>query len=206
MNGVFFDVGANDGSSSITVARQNPSVTVWAFEPTPKLADDLRAKTSDLKNYKIIQKAVSNEVGTCKFYVAGSEGCDWGCSSLNNFNDNLEKTWPGRPDFKVTDTIDVEVIRLDDFMESEGISRIDHLHVDVQGKDLEVLMGLGEKISSVASGVIEMPMSQDVKLYKDQKYVLVDAVKFLNKNGFRIVRIEPNDVFCNEVNVYFFRP
>ena len=54
MNGVFFDVGANDGSSSINIARQNPSVTVWAFEPTPKLADDLRAKTADLKNYKII--------------------------------------------------------------------------------------------------------------------------------------------------------
>lgn len=206
MNGVFFDVGANDGSSSIPIARQHPGVTVWAFEPTPKLASELREKTKDLKNYNVVEKAVSNEPGTSRFYVAGSEGCDWGCSSLNNFNTNLENTWPGRPDFKVTDTIDVDVICLRDFMEEQGIDRVDHLHVDVQGKDLEVLVGLGEKIYKVASGVVEMPMSHDVKLYEDQKYILVDAVQFLNKSGFRVTRIEPNDVFCNEVNVYFYRP
>jgi hypothetical protein len=52
---------------------------------------------------------------------------------------------------------------------------------------------------------MEMPLSDDVKIYKDQKYTLVDGVKFLTKNGFRVQRIEPNDVFCNEVNVYYYR-
>ena len=206
MPAVFFDVGANNGSSSIPVAQQNKDVTVWAFEPTPKLAQELIEKTKDLPNYRVVQKAVSNEAGTAKFYIAGSDGCDWGCSSLNNFSEDLDKTWPGRVDFKVTDTVDVDVIRLDKFVEENGITRIDHLHVDVQGKDLEVLMGLGDKLTTVASGVIEMAMSADVKLYKEQKYVLVDAIKFLNENGFRVARIEPNDVYCNEVNVYFFRP
>jgi FkbM family methyltransferase len=203
---VVFDVGANNGSSFLDQARANKDLVVWAFEPTPKLAADLIEKTKDLPNYHVVQKAVSDVAGQATFYIAGSDGCDWGCSSLNHFNDNLDQTWPGRTDFRVTDQVNVEVIRLDSFVEELGLTRIDHLHVDVQGKDLEVLKSLGDKLSIVASGVIEMASSEEVKLYKDQKYVLADAIKFLNENGFRVHRIEPNDVKCNEVNVYFFRP
>lgn len=202
---IVFDVGANDGSTCIRFAQERPDTVVWAFEPTPKLADELREKTKHMSNYHVVQKAVSDVPGTAKFYVAGTPGCDWGCSSLNQFNDNLEETWPGRPDFKVTDTIEVEVIRLDTFMAENNIVSVDHLHVDVQGKDMEVMMSLGDKLTSVGSGVIEMPLSDDVKLYKDQKYTLVDGVKFLTKNGFRVHRIESNDVFCNEVNIFYYR-
>lgn len=202
---VIFDVGANDGSSCIRFAQASPDNIVWAFEPTPKFAQELEEKYKGLPNYHVVQKAVSDVPGTAKFYIAGTPGCDGGCSSLNQFSDNLEETWPGRIDFKVTDTIDVDVIRLDQFMKDNNIEKIDYLHVDVQGKDMEVLFSLGDKLTSVGSGVMEMPLTDDVKLYKDQKYTLVDGVKFLTKNGFRVQRIEPNDVFCNEVNVYYYR-
>ena len=202
---VIFDVGANDGSSCIRFAQASPDNIVWAFEPTPKFARELEEKYKSLPNYHVVQKAVSDVPGTSKFYIAATPGCDGGCSSLNQFNDNLDQTWPGRIDFQVTNTIDVEVIRLDQFMKDNNIEKIDYLHVDVQGKDMEVLFSLGDKLTSVGSGVMEMPLSDDVKIYKDQKYTLVDGVKFLTKNGFRVQRIEPNDVFCNEVNVYYYR-
>ncbi len=46
------------------------------------------------------------------------------------------------PDFNVTDTIDVDVIKLKDFINDNNIDKIDYLHCDVQGHDLEVLIGL----------------------------------------------------------------
>lgn len=199
---VYFDVGANDGSSMIRYA-EDPSNTVYAFEPTPRMIEVIHSKTKHLQNYHIVPKAVSDWEGKTTFHIAGQ--ADWGCSSLNHFNDNLDRTWPGRTDFKVTDSIDVDVIRLDAFIKDTDITEIEYLHVDVQGSDLEVLLGLGDYISIVKAGVIEMPTSHERKLYKDQKYILDDAIRFLESNDFKIVRIDSNDCFNNEVNVHFTR-
>lgn len=200
--GIFFDVGANDGSSMFDYTN-DPSNVVYAFEPTKELAAKLRERGSNRPNYVVVEKAVADYCGTSTFYISGQ--ADWGCSSLNNFSENLDKTWPGRTDFKVTDSYEVEVITLKDFVEANSITQIDYLHVDVQGKDLEVLMGLGDKLSIVKEGVIEMPTSHETKLYKDQKYLESDAINFLEKAGFQILNVEPNDAFRNEVNVRFKR-
>ena len=199
---IVFDVGANDGSSTVKLA-DNSDVTIYAFEPTPHLVEKLRKISEEHPNYIVVDKAVSNVKGRQSFHVAGQ--ADWGCSSLNTFNDNLDETWPGRTDFKVTDIIDVEVIRLDEFIEQHNIPIIDYFHCDVQGKDLEVLMGLGKYIDIVRHGVIEMPTSHVKKLYKDQQYVAEDAIQWLQHHGFEITNVMQNDVFNNEVNIVFRR-
>lgn len=197
----FFDVGANLGTDSLKVAMGRSDAKVYAFEPTPRLIEHLKSCSVGLNNYIIVPKAVSNYNGETTFYISGN--ADWGCSSICEFNDNLEKTWPGRTDFKVTDQVKVEVIKLVDFIKENDIESIDYLHVDAQGQDLEVLMGLEEKINIVKAGVIEMPTSHDTKLYKNQKYLKDDAIKFLEENGFEIKGINSNDAQCNEVNIFF---
>lgn len=198
---IYFDIGANNGSDSIHIARDIKDSIVYAFEPTMELVNYLKENTKDLNNYIIIPKAVSNYTGVSDFKIAGNY--DWGCSSLCDFNTNLDKTWPGRKDFNVTNISKTCVIRLKDFIIENNIPYIDYLHVDVQGQDLEVLQGLEEKIHIVKKGVIEMPTSHENKLYKNQKYIVDDAIKFLEKNGFNITNISSNDPFNNEVNIFF---
>lgn len=198
---VYVDVGANNGCDSIPIAAANKNAKVYAFEPTPELVMHLTMQTAGLPNYKIIPKAVSNFNGTTTFYISGQG--DWGCSSMNEFNDNLEKTWPGRTDFRVTNKITVPVITMKAFIEENNIEHIDFLHVDAQGQDLEVLAGFGDKITIVKEGVIEMPMSHDTKLYKNQKYVVSDAILFLTSNNFQVVDVESNDPQNNEINIHF---
>jgi FkbM family methyltransferase len=176
---------------------------VYAFEPTPRMIDILEEKSKGVANYRIVKKAVADYNGKSTFFISGNQ--DWGCSSLNTFNDNLDHTWPGRTDFKVTDQIEVDVIRLDGFIEEHGIQEIEFFHCDTQGKDMEVLMGMGIHLRKIKRGVIEMATKHDTKLYKDQKYLVEDAVGFLNDNGFGIDAIVPNDCFCNEVNIEFSR-
>ncbi|AGE55635.1 hypothetical protein ATCVMN08101_400L [Acanthocystis turfacea Chlorella virus MN0810.1] len=200
---IFFDVGANNGSSTINIAKDSPDNTVYAFEPTPRMIDIIRSRTSHLKNYHIVEKAVADYEGSATFYVSGQD--DWGCSSLNTFNDNLEATWPGRTDFKVTDSLTVDVIRLDSFIEAHGIDEIEYFHCDAQGKDLEVLVGAGEHIRKIKRGVVEMPTRHDTKLYKDQKFIADDAIAYLLQHGFEIEGIQINDVHNNECNVFFRR-
>lgn len=187
------DVGAADGISCIHWMDKDPdNTTIWAFEPRPEAASALFINSKKFSNYHVVQKAVSDFTGKAKFNVS----VQGECSSLNEFSEDL----------KTSETVEVDVIRLEDFVNEFKIEKIDLLHVDAQGHDLEVLMGLGEKVTIVGSGVIEMARTHAVKLYKDQKYDMNDAIDFLNKNGFRIHSIKPSDQWCNEVNIVFFRP
>ncbi len=194
-----FDVGANDGSTTINLIKAFPWITVFAFEPTPFLVTIIRERTAGIKGYHLQVNAVGEVPGEATFNVAGS--ADWGCSSLLEFSDGLEKTWPGRTDLKVTDKIKVDVIRLDDFLTQHRIDQIDFLHVDTQGHDLSVLKSLGSRIGVVKAGVIEVPQSDEVKLYKGQ-HTKEEALRFLESHGFKIWRIDHQ---LNEDNVFFRR-
>lgn len=198
-NMIVFDVGANNGSSSVPLAQKNPDILVFAFEPTPEMINTIKGKIEGMENYIIIPKAVSNYNGVAQFNVAGN--WDWGCSSLLEFSENSKTQWPGRTDFNVTYKMDVEVIRLDTFMEENNISQIDFLHIDTQGSDLNVLKGLGKYITNVVQGTMEAGTSDDI-LYNGQNK-LNESVKFLLANNFQITDVNSNDVFVHEVNIHF---
>jgi FkbM family methyltransferase len=197
-----FDIGANDGAWGLDVARRLPQYNVFAFEPTPKLCDSIRKRAISLKlaNYELIEVAVSDIEGPMKFNVAGQ--ADWGCSSLLEFSNDLDKTWPGRTDFQITEVIDVRCIRLERFVSERGISQIEFLHCDAQGADLKVLSSLGPYIDILQRGEIEAATSQSVVLYKEQ-HTIEDVVVFFIKNNFMIDRMTPNDIHYNEVNIQF---
>lgn len=199
MNKIFIDVGANNGSNSISQAEQNKDWVIYAFEPTPLLIHNLKQQTKHLSNYHIIPKAVSDFNGEAIFNIAGAS--DWGCSSLLNFSDKSQTHWPGRTEFNVTERINVEVLRLDSFIEQNNIEHIDYLHIDAQGSDLKVLKGLGKYISLVQNGVIEAAAKPNV-LYYEQNTV-DESCDFLRNNGFTIISIMSNDIHHNEVNITF---
>jgi FkbM family methyltransferase len=196
---IVFDVGANNGSSSVPLAIENPTYLVFAFEPTPEMIEVIKSKIVGLENYVIVPKAVSDYNGTAEFNVAGN--WDWGCSSLLKFSRKSQTDWPGRTDFHVTYKLNVDVIRLDTFIEENGITKIDHLHIDTQGSDLNVMKGLGQYLNIVSEGKMEAGTSDDV-LYEGQNK-LNDCIKFLLLNGFKVVDVNSNDVFCHEVNIVF---
>lgn len=192
-----FDVGANDGESTLKMAEGN---LIYAFEPTPELCEIIEKKITNFPKYHLIPVAVSNYEGKATFNVAGQK--DWGCSSLNTFSDDLDKTWIGRTDFKVTHQIGVEVIRLDNFIERHGIEEIDYFHCDAQGSDLQVLEGMGKYLRIIKEGVIEVAANKELALYKEGDNTLLTAIKFLTDNGFRDLHITP---WANEYNIYFKR-
>ena len=197
---IFFDIGANNGSSSLHLLNQN-DWTVYAFEPTPELISNIKSQVGNNKRYNIIPMAVGNENKMIKFNIAGHH--DWGCSSVLNFSEHLDKTWEGREDFYFTSQIDVQMIKLKDFCKANDITKIDYIHIDAQGFDYEVLLGLEDMINIVEEGCLETAQNHDIKLYKDQKYVLDDVLRFLISNNFTITKVIPNDRFLNELNVYF---
>jgi len=196
---IFFDVGANSGKDSIPIAKNDVNTIVFGFEPTPQLIGIIKNQISGLNNYILIEKAVSNYNGKSKFNVAGQ--ADWGCSSLLEFSDKSKTEWCGRTDFRITEEIEVDVIRLDNFIEEFKIKKIDYLHVDTQGSDLNVLKGLGDYLKIVNEGVIEAANKENI-LYFGQN-TKEECIDFLVKNNFKIINVEKNDPHDNEINIYF---
>jgi len=67
---IIFDVGANDGTQFINIAKNDPSVMVYAFEPTPYLCKKIKSKINNMNNYQLVEKAVSDFEGTSNFNVS----------------------------------------------------------------------------------------------------------------------------------------
>jgi FkbM family methyltransferase len=202
---ILFDIGANWGHDSLSKTRDYPEYETWAFEPTPQLIAHLKNSSQAFADrYHIIPMAVSDFTGRAQFNIAGVDGSDWGCSSLNTFNDNLDQTWPGREDFKVTEIVEVEVTRLDHWIESNNMNleKIDYFHCDTQGSDLRVLDGLGKYIHLIQEGVVECATKESGKLYKENP-VQEEMIAFLESKGFEIKHIEANDPYNNEANIHF---
>ncbi len=201
MNSIFFDVGANNGYTSVPVAERNRDTMVYAFEPTPQMIAIIEGRTSGLVNYHLTKAAVSDYNGTATFNISGN--ADWGCSSLLPLSDKAYTEWYGRTDMFVTEKVTVDVIRLDSFIEQHNIDHIDFLHIDTQGSDLKVLHGMGKYINIVTAGVMEAANKPDI-LYVGQN-TKEQSIAFLEENGFVVTGIQINDDNQNEVNISFKR-
>jgi FkbM family methyltransferase len=192
------EVGANKGTETKEMAKDGS--IVYAFEPTYELLIEyLWPLSYENKNIRILPFAVDCENSFKQFNVAGH--WDWGCSSLYEFSDNLNETWPGRVDFSTTHSYTVPTITLYDFCELYKIETIDFLHIDAQGNDFNVLKSLKDKISFVNEGVIEA--SNAVELYKNTSNKAEDIREYLKSNGFEIVKETINDEVEAEINIHY---
>jgi len=195
MKKIKFDIGANQGTDSIDLASDGS--TVYCFEPTRFLVSDhLWPKAIENPNIVVIPMAVDIENGFKNFNVSGI--WDWGCSSFHNYNGKAGESW--EPYFQVTESYIVQTITLYDFCNLYGINKIDYLHIDTQGNDLNVLKSLKDKISMVVEGKCEA--SNKNPLY-EVDYSLKSVLNFLHNNNFEVTSIQYNDKEGYEVNVFF---
>lgn len=206
----YFDVGANWGERSLPDARANPNWRVWAFEPTPHLAEYLRRASHDFQSrYHVEAIALSDQTGLAKFNIQNHPG--QGCNSLNDFSEGLDKIFPhfcnpDRNDLIAVDHILVPTFRLDQWLDQHPeITKIDYYKSDAQGSDLAILRGMGDRIGMIRSGEAEASRSARTKLYR-QNHTVEEIVEYLKERGFRVPKILNNDHLDNEYNVYFEQP
>ena len=205
-----FDVGAFNGLDSIILALKNQNMMVHVFEANPDLIKIIKKnkkkiedfKKTKIKNYKINNFAVSNKNKFFKFNIAKNPTV----SSLYQFSKNIDKTWPGYRETHCTfiKKIKVKGITLEKYCKDNKIDRINYLHIDTQGNDLNVLKGLNKKIKIVEKGVLEAAVNKKKALYQN-KDTISEIKFFLKKKNFYISKIESVDKnIKNEKNVFFY--
>jgi len=174
--GVILDLGANIGNESVILATQFPKAQIYSFECNPVAIEKCKEKTSTCSNIQVIPKAVqSSYKKEIDFYsVVGSHPA----SSLFLTNGEYEKD-QGKARF-VQQKIKVDSTRIDIWANENGIDHIDLVWMDLQGAELDALIGFGDLIKTVKMIYVEV---QYKPIYKGS--ATNEAIdKFLLDNGF----------------------
>lgn len=184
---VVLDIGANIGHMSIVAAAKvGAHGKVLAFEPAPaEFAElNLNIQLNSLTNIEPHALAIADAPGRVPFYLAG-EG-------LGLYNST------GKP-FRTSGMrqIEVEAVRLDDFLKENDVPAVTLVKMDVEGGELAVLRG-GDaffrrddgplvicEFSDVASSSTGQTTEQLWTAFENHGYTLFDLVPTSGTSSLR---------------------
>ena len=142
IGGVALDIGANKGIVTYFLGKQaGSSGKVHAFEPQPEMGGQIRrvAASFELEDIvKVYSIGLSDHEETATLYRGKPGG-------TANFIKAAK--WQ-------TDSVEVEVIPLDSFVERHGIDRIDFIKCDVDGYETQVLNGARKTLEAFGPKVL----------------------------------------------------
>jgi FkbM family methyltransferase len=138
-NPVIIEVGANIGQTTAEFIKEMPSATIYCFEPDPRAIHEFKKNISS-PNVHLIESAVGNENGTIVFNQStGTEEYEgWNQSGSIRKPKEHTKIWP-----KVTflNSLEVPIVRLDDWAATVDIPFVDFIWADTQGAESDLILG-----------------------------------------------------------------
>ena len=145
---VLFDVGANIGTYSLLAVQEarrlGCGIEVHAFEPSPVAGDRLQGLVGHEGSIKVVRVALSDRTGEAPLHAGGTGS---GHASL---------VLRDSPDSPLAAAIKVPLQRLEDYLRQNNLGRIDLLKIDVEGSEMAVLQGLGERLDPSVVPTIQL--------------------------------------------------
>jgi len=170
------EVGAHIGTDTIKLAKYTGNGKLICFEPDPRNVKELKALQETVK-FDLIEQAVGAEIGDVDFYQSFGrkpgvprEITDF---SSTKFPTGVMNKHPWSS-FKV---ISVRATTLDHYCAVNNVYGIDLLWVDVQGGELDLVLGAYETLNRTKLFYFEC-MPDGTVLYKDQPTLakIIDAL------------------------------
>ncbi len=174
-----FEIGANFGQDAEYLRKRLnlDKSDIYIFEPHPQIIEE----TKKIYGFNCYALAISNKNGKMNFNAINlDKNTNSGISSLREHKFNKNQDY-----YK----IEVEVMRMDSFIENNNITSIDFLKIDVEGATYEVLMGFGSKLKIIKAIHLE---AENTEVWKGQ-YLFKDIYKLLTENDFELVSFELKD-------------
>lgn len=159
------DVGAHVGHHALIAARASGRTgRVYAIDPQPYNADRI-ARNVELNGF-------TNVVTIC-----AAAGCENGFIKipLQCERDRARLSLVERGPSDLDGAVEVPLRRLDDLLAVNEVTATKLVKIDVEGYELEVLQGLGQRIGSCAHIILEVLESSDSKRTGEIATLLTDA-------------------------------
>ena len=178
----FFDIGANVGHFSTSMAAEYRIKKAILAEPVSRLIPILEEKFSDKSVFKILNVAISDSAGEVDFYL--DEDAHFISSLLRIDNKGEELVYMNFRDPVLTKVL---TLTLDQIMIQQQLEAIDLLKIDVQGAEHLVLQGGIEALKRTKVIYTEFSFKP---VYKGSS-VFFDLYKFLYDHDFILTNISP---------------
>jgi FkbM family methyltransferase len=132
---VFVDIGANHGELTVFAAKRLTEGKVIAFEPVSVLFQKLERNINinNFTNVQLVQKGLSDKSFKSTIYTREGRFED------GTKHEGLPTLYPTITRSQIGEVI--EITYLDQFVESENVTQIDIIKIDVEGAELAVLQG-----------------------------------------------------------------
>ncbi len=170
------DVGASRGQFAVFARARFPGARIISFEPLPD-AQDTAARVLAGLHGELHRVALGASAGETTLHVSAQDDS----SSLLPIGPEQVRAFPGTQEAR---KVSVQVDVLSSYL-TDDLSRPCLLKIDVQGLELDVLRGAGDRLALVDEVFVEASF---VPLYTGQALV-GEVVAFLADRGLRLVDV-----------------
>jgi FkbM family methyltransferase len=174
--GTILDVGANVGQFALAAALYFPDARIYSFEPLPDVFRELQENTRRKENIQSFNCALGNRNGRTSFRRNAY-------TRLSSFLNIHEQNDHPRYRERKTSWVQVDIVRLDELSMLSNLPHPVLLKLDVQGMEMEVLMGGRQFLSQVDFILCEAAL---VGLYDDQP-LFDDLHALAHRLGYELV-------------------
>lgn len=184
---VILEIGANVGQTTAEFIKAIPKARIYCFEPDPRAAAKFRRAISPAHtNVKLFECAVGDANGSVVFHQSSGEGDrkEWDQSGSIRKPKSHIQVWPW---VKFQDQIEVPIVRLDDWANEQGITEVDFIWADVQGAEIDLIMGAKQTLQKTRFLYTEYSNDEwyEGQITLGQLYESLD--------GFSVCRVFPMD-------------
>lgn len=186
-----FEIGAHRGYDIDEITKFWPEANIYAFEADPFNYDICKKRCEQYNNVKVFNIAVANTNGTISFNrfcdieqipddatFEGSNMQFTGCGSIKKPGDGLKNIYNIK---EVKEEITVNVTTLEYFCRAFKVESIDAIFMDVQGAEMDVILGCKKLIDTTKAIILEW--STNNVLYDGETDFNV-IKSFLENSGF----------------------
>jgi FkbM family methyltransferase len=196
---VVVEAGAHDCADTLKFHALCPDANIFAFECNPDLFPICQHAVAGKPRIHLSNAGLSDADGGATFFKIVPESDDigtLGSSSLLEFaTDAIGRDHSGN---RQQEAVHIRTTRLDTLMQAEHLPRIDLLWLDIQGAELTVLRGLGDRLRDVGVACLEVEFK---RLYAGQP-LYADVRRFMEARGFYFLELtayHPPLTFCNAI-------
>lgn len=170
-----------------------PNLTIYGFdvdEEACESANNSLAESHINWNEKHFPLAIANRTGETSLYITKEVHC----SSLYPPDQAYVKRFKSFDrGLEVDAIVEIETTTLDDFCQTQAISDLEFLKIDVQGADLDVLRGGEQVLQRSTLGVsIEVEFAP---IYQGQP-LFAEIDQYLRSRGFILFDLTMDDPWC----------
>lgn len=176
-DGVFIDVGFNNGDWSEYVLKTKKAAKIFAFDPCLEVIENFQKNAYKFGRVNLMQIALSHQKGNQIFYDYGGRN---GCNSLVKRDLDFAEAHIQPKEYTV------EVTTLDTWSKAAGVNHINLLKIDAEGYDLNILEGANQLLDSQSIDVFVFEYASG---WFSNKRFLWEAAEFISNKPYKLFKL-----------------